>query len=397
MKINELIENLGENEAKVLESTDSFVTVMVKIPLSKNMLHAEENIQKGLNEVGKLATSCALSQFDTDGSPIEVAKISHTSKGLTPKYYQTPYGDVYIQRHVYQNSTGGAIYCPLERDAAIIGGTTTPLFAKMVSSKYSQMSARAVQRDFLNHSRKIACCYIQEINDAIGKIVVSRPNWTYAIPVETSNVASIGISLDGTCIFISGEGYRQAMVGSISLYDCDGERLYSRYTSMSPEYGNWSFLKEHVNIQILDYFHATEYLSSASKAAFNRPFEEKEWFETAKHRLKYEKKGAENLINEMKLLLKKRISKAKKDKIESAITYFTNHLHQMNYPQHKKDNIPIGSGVIEAACKVIVKQRLCHSGMKWKDEGAKTVLTLRCLHESPTIWEQFWRKATYIK
>ena len=394
------------------------------------MMQSEENIQKGLNEVGKLATSCALSQFDTDGSPIDVAKIRHTSKGLTPKYYQTPYGEVYVQRHVYQNSAGGSVYCPLERDAAIIGGTTTPLFAKMVSSKYSQMSAKAVRRDFLNHSRKIACCYIQEINDAIGKIVASRPNWTYAIPVEPSEVASVGISLDGTCVLMSGEGYRQAMVGSISMYDSDGERLYSRYTSMPPEYGkgrfhetftrdirsvkklypnatyvgiadgaadNWSFLKEHVHVQILDYFHATEYLSSVSKAAFKRPFEGEGWFEAAKHILKHEKNGAEKLLNEMKLFLKKRITKRKKEQIESAITYFTNHLHKMDYLQHKSSNLPIGSGVIEAACKVIVKQRLCNSGMKWKDKGAKTVLTLRCLHESPTMWEQFWRKTCYIK
>ncbi len=40
---------------------------------------------------------------------------------------------------------------------------------------------------------------------------------------------------------------------------------------------------------------------------------------------------------------------------------------------------PIGSGVTEAACKVIVKQRLCCSGMKWKESGAAAVLSLRCL------------------
>jgi hypothetical protein len=431
MNISEIVEKMGENEAQIIEGTDSFVAVVVKIPLSDNMMLSEENIQKGLNEAGKLATSCALSQFDTDGSPIEVAKIRYTSKGPVPKYYQTPYGAVYIPRHVYQNSSGGSTYCPLERDAVIIGGTTTPLFAKMVSSKYSQMSARAVRTDLLdNHSRNISGCCIQDINDAVGKIVSSRPNWSYAIPVEPSNVTSVGISLDGTCMLISGEGYRQAMVGSISLYDSDGERLYSRYTGMSPEYGkarfhesftrdiesvkklypkatyvgiadgavdNWTFLNQHVQVQILDYFHATEYLSSVSKAAFKRPFEEKEWFETAKHKLKYEKKGAEELLSEMNIFLRKRISKKKKEKIEAAITYFTNHLHQMNYTQLKKDNLPIGSGVIEAACKVIVKQRLCHSGMKWKDAGAKTVLTLRCLHESHTMWKQFWRKTCNIK
>jgi hypothetical protein len=42
-----------------------------------------------------------------------------------------------------------------------------------------------------------------------------------------------------------------------------------------------------------------------------------------------------------------------------------NHLHQMNYAEYTSKNMPIGSGVIEAACKVIIKQRMCNSGMKW--------------------------------
>ncbi len=42
-------------------------------------------------------------------------------------------------------------------------------------------------------------------------------------------------------------------------------------------------------------------------------------------------------------------------------------------------NEPIGSGVREAACKVIVKQRLCGSGMKWTEGGGAVVLSLRTL------------------
>ena len=44
-----------------------------------------------------------------------------------------------------------------------------------------------------------------------------------------------------------------------------------------------------------------------------------------------------------------------------------------------EENLPLGSGVTEAACKVIVNQRLCGSGMKWKEPGAVAVLSVRCL------------------
>jgi hypothetical protein len=64
----------------------------------------------------------------------------------------------------------------------------------------------------------------------------------------------------------------------------------------------------------------------------------------------------------------------------------------MDYCKYKQNNWPIGSGVIEAACKVIIKQRLCNSGMKWTDKGARTVLALRCFNKSDGMWEQFWNK-----
>lgn len=52
----------------------------------------------------------------------------------------------------------------------------------------------------------------------------------------------------------------------------------------------------------------------------------------------------------------------------------------------------MGSGVTEAACKVIVKQRLGNSGMKWKHKGAQNVLALRAMNYSDDRWLQMWEK-----
>jgi hypothetical protein len=54
--------------------------------------------------------------------------------------------------------------------------------------------------------------------------------------------------------------------------------------------------------------------------------------------------------------------------------------------------LPIGSGGTEAACKTLVKQRLCGSGMRWKSQGAKVVLSLRALVQTTNRWQQFWDK-----
>ena len=61
----------------------------------------------------------------------------------------------------------------------------------------------------------------------------------------------------------------------------------------------------------------------------------------------------------------------------------------MDYPPLVGAKVPIGSGVTEAACKVLVKQRLCGSGMKWKEPGATAVLRLRCLTYTTDRWTQF--------
>ncbi len=52
----------------------------------------------------------------------------------------------------------------------------------------------------------------------------------------------------------------------------------------------------------------------------------------------------------------------------------------MRYTYFREHQLPTGSGVTEAACKVLVKQRLCGSGMRWKQ--ARIILNLRALSES---------------
>ncbi len=96
----------------------TIVKMEVTIELSRSMLTSEENIQHSLNEVGCMATVAALKYLDTDGSAIEIAGEVMRTKGEQPKAYQTPYGEVVVNRHVYQRSGGGKTYCPLEKERA---------------------------------------------------------------------------------------------------------------------------------------------------------------------------------------------------------------------------------------------------------------------------------------
>jgi len=111
------------------------------------------------------------------------------------------------------------------------------------------------------------------------------------------------------------------------------------------------------------------------------------------HRLKHDPAVLDEFIAEAARLSRlASLSQKLRDDAYSAWTYFNNHRHQMDYPGFLADDLPIGSGVTEAACKSLVKQRLCASGMRWKTKGAKIVLSLRALTNTLGRWTQFWQK-----
>lgn len=416
--------------AEIVTREEQEITIQVKLKLSGNLMEMENSILDACNEVGCVATEEALQKFDADGSPILVGNVKMTSKGKNNQTYQTPYGSILIKRHTYQSSKGGEIYCPLEEKARIIR-RATPKFAQQISHKYSNMNAPAVRNDLIeNHHRKVAHSYLQDVSEYVGAIAQAKEEvWEYALPELEQAVSSVGIGLDGAYVLMREDGWRESMVGNISLYGVDGQRLHTVYIGEAPEYGkgtffqrleheisktkqhhpnaqylgiadgaktNWTFLRKHTDKQLLDFFHVTEYLAQVAYAAYpgktDKPKREV-WLHERCHQLKHESGAAEQLILEMeKLSRKTSLTKKIKDDLSVALTYFKNHRHMMDYSLHLEKKLPIGSGVTEAACKTLVKQRLCGSGMRWKNTGAKVVLSLRALVQSKGRWSQFWEK-----
>jgi len=68
-------------------------------------------------------------------------------------------------------------------------------------------------------------------------------------------VKTVAIGLDGTCMLLCNDKYREAMTGTISLYNKAGERLHAVYLDAAPEQGKTGFLKclareiEHVKMR----------------------------------------------------------------------------------------------------------------------------------------------------
>jgi hypothetical protein len=415
--------------AEIVARSQTGFTIQIEVPYVRSMLEFEESLQSQLNEAGVLATQEALHTFDTDGSPIQVGSVKLTSKGTQPKDYQTPYGVATVTRHVYQSPQGGATFCPLDQEARIIV-SSTPKFAKLIAHKYAEFGSARVLHDLRdNHGRTVSRCLVQDVADAVAAVALAKEeSWSYALPKFDAPVATITVGLDGTCLLLFEDGYRETMVGTIGFYDGQGQRQHTIYLAATPEYGkatfrsrlaaelervkashpgaeyvglgdgakdNWAFLEAHTDLQMTDFWHVTGYLSQAAEVLFRgEPQAKAAWLAASCHRLKHEIGTAEEVLGQLKALSTVRRHANGNEEVESAITYFTNQIRggRMEYAAHVAAGIPIGSGVTEAACKVIVKQRLCGAGMRWKERGAAAVLSLRCLSYTVGRWSEFWSK-----
>lgn len=318
------------------------------------------------------------------------------------------------------------IWVPMEVKAQLLRGSYTPKFGKMISWKYAHHSAKVVCEDMaMNHSRKMSTKLVQSIGEAVGELVMDKEfEMKYELPEFQEVVTHIAISRDGTTTPIRREGYRETMCGTISLYNSKGDRLHTIYSACAPEYGkktfdsildmeierikkvfpsvkylgladgakdNWTYLNKYTTVSILDFFHATEYLALVSAVLHETEEKRKEWLENACHDLKHKHRGAEFILRELKHL-RKTLGKSSNEVMLKTITYFENNIQRMKYAQYQKQGYPIGSGVTEAACKVVVKQRLNQSGMKWNMPAVEKILLLRGLICTHSRWEQLWEQ-----
>jgi len=75
---------------------------------------------------------------------------------------------------------------------------------------------------------------------------------------------------------------------------------------------------------------------------------------------------------------------------EKALDYFEKNRARMRYRYFRDHGYFIGSGVVEAACKTIVAQRLKGSGMHWSEQGLSHILSIRTALLSRR-YEEFWQ------
>jgi len=140
-------------------------------------------------------------------------------------------------------------------------------------------------------------------------------------------------------------------------------------------------------IDILDILHVSSYVWRAAKV-FYPHWEHREAF--ARDRLLRILRGeGRGVIAGLRQMASKRGMKGKRrEEIATVCGYFEKHLDRMHYDEYLAAGYPIATGVIEGACRHLVKDRMERSGMRWRLAGAQPMLHVRAVYQS-SYWDDF--------
>lgn len=137
----------------------------------------------------------------------------------------------------------------------------------------------------------------------------------------------------------------------------------------------------------LDFYHAVTHLSDALGAASGEGTPQYQArFSTLREVLRDAPEGVDTVLG---ALCRLRTRYPRRQAIHKALASFREHRHRMRSGVLRAQHLPIDSGVVEAAWKTLVSQRLKRAGMRWRTAGGQAILTLRALCQSERL-ERAW-------
>jgi hypothetical protein len=140
-------------------------------------------------------------------------------------------------------------------------------------------------------------------------------------------------------------------------------------------------------VEIVDIYHVYEYLWGVGNAVFGAGSARAAgWVQPLKDRL-YEQ-GAAPVLAALHALTPETEEAA--EVVRVAIGYVTTHAARLDYPRFVARQFPIGSGVVESTCKVLIAARAKGAGMRWSGAGLQAIASLRALQRSGR-WDSFWQ------
>lgn len=397
----------------------------------------EDQLHRRVADLERDLTAEVMEAHDVDAGAIEVAGKEHRRVLRAAQTYVTLAGPVVVERWLYRDRDDDATtsISPMELRLGIVGEFWTPKAAKTALWVVAQMTPQKAEELFERTGRMAPS---KSSLDRLPKLISDeweRDREAHEAALRDALVipdgtVSVAVSLDGVLAPIDGgaspvavrnaaaqegftskgpAGYREVGCATLSFCDAKGELLGAIRMARTPEPkkrtlkasleaeliavlrrrsdlkivkvadgvdDNWTFLSQQLpdGDEALDFFHASEHLHAAIAAAYGDGTRATRYrFEELRDALRDDHDGVERVIRAIDYLRKKH---PRRDAIRQCAAYFRKHRHRMQYASLVERGLPIGSGVVEAACKTLVAQRLKLSGMRW-GRGAQAILTAR--------------------
>jgi len=436
MSLSHAILNNSSTPATTLTHLLENVNQILKRTRGEMFASLEQALHQAFAEAERQCMQQLMEEFDWDYPGFHSGGEHYVYSSRSPKRYMTVAGEVTIERTLYRTERNGPTYCPLELNTGLIEGFWTPQAAKQAIHLVSQLTpveAEGIFKEFglmapskssLDRLPKKISQLWENNRLTLDETLQSA----FEIPEEARTCA---ISLDGvliptryTRVIASDSRWAEACCGTVSFFDAQGDLISTRYLARMPEHkkktlknqlaqqieyicntrpdlqlvkvadgarDNWTFLNGQIKQgeSVLDFYHAVEHLFNALQSVHPKNSSQLyEAFRKYRRILLNDDKGISKIINHLRYQIRKH---PKHKKLKTELTYFTRNKKRCEYARLKAEKKPIGSGIVEAACKSVVQMRLKRSGQHWDDDGGQAILTFRSIllsKQLDTAWEE---------
>ena len=242
-------------------------------------------------------------------------------------------------------------------------GTGVPMVASETEGRAGKEGEQARTRE-----AKLGCVFTQTRVDAKGRPLRDEASTTYSGGIETADAFGRRMYSEAGQRGWSG-AKKKVVLGDGAVWI-------------------WNLADQHFpgSVQIVDLYHARQHLwDLAGKLWATEEGQRPRW--TKKLPRKLDGGKIESLVKELRFLPPPTPKAAELLRLEA--DYFARNAPRMRYPEFRRQDLFVGSGVIEAGCKTVIGSRLKRSGMFWTVRGANAILALRCNRLSGKF-EDYW-------
>jgi hypothetical protein len=401
------------------------LAAIAKRPFDGASIHiVEKQLIETIGRSGSQGLSRLLCCNDESRKTLIVDGQKHYRKYAATGRYLTLLGEISLKRGIYQSNMAPRSICPLELKLGFINDYVSFAAAEYICYSMASMTLS----EFVKHCQKWTLMKpsegtVKRVLEYVGHFLENY-NFLDAIRSDETvpaEAVTMAMSIDSTSVNIRSQGWRHATAATLSTYDMRGNRLDTVYIGRMPETAKrqakrllekevaarmarqkyqyivciadgardlWRYFQRKYPdaIHVVDFFHVCEHLSNLSNLLFDDSTEAKAWYKKYRTILKEDPEGAAKMIRAARY---RRGLVKEHPEIASEIKYLQHNKRRMNYFELRQKKLPIGSGVVEAACKNLIGARMKKSGMRWSIDGGQTVLTLRSIILS-NRWEKFW-------